>query len=546
MNRFLVAVLALLVVLLSIPLMQQFQHRQGEMTLLTVAEDVEGGGATASVRLEVRPGTGNIYLDSFPLTRLDTQSSTRYANQVACDFLDADCSRFDFFYTIRADSTVVGGPSASAPIAVLTAAVLDRQPVRENAAMTGTINSGGIIGPVGGVPEKLLAARAAGISTVLIPSLTVLNDSRENVSGLDIHRVGTLEKALEAFTGASYERSLPQVEVPRQYDLLMAQVAADICDRNAMLRSLALDYNDTNNYTERIGALPAGREYSRASLCFSSNIELNRLRVDNLSERELAALYDELWDRSLSLDRQVRNVSIETIIDLEVYSIVMERLLEAEEMLADANGTQPDQLAYVQERLISAESWSRFFEMPGSQVQIDTQRLREVCLSKIAEAEERISNSRVYFPALVGTAEDTLEEARGLEDPVLCIFAASKAKAQANLLLNALSITEESLPSLVDVKIDAAERVLRQQQAEGFFPLLGYSYWRYSEDLAAEQPYSALTFAEYAIELSSLDMYFPAEERNGLTLRFNAGLLLFIFGAIFGTALVLLVVQRRR
>lgn len=124
MNRLLI-----LIVLCSVMAAAQ----SGHMTLLTVAENGEQRiGGTADLYLEVRPGTGRIFIDSFPLTKLDTQISTRFANRIACKQFDLDCSQHDFFYTIKAESSIVGGPSAGAPAAVLTASVMQDLPLDES------------------------------------------------------------------------------------------------------------------------------------------------------------------------------------------------------------------------------------------------------------------------------------------------------------------------------------------------------------------------------------------------------------------------------
>ena len=98
--------------------------QSGHIQLLTVAETPNGEvGGLADLYLDVRPGSGAIFIDSYPLTRIDTQISTRYANEIACDLIQEDCTKYDFFYTIRASSSVVGGPSAGAPIAALNNAM---------------------------------------------------------------------------------------------------------------------------------------------------------------------------------------------------------------------------------------------------------------------------------------------------------------------------------------------------------------------------------------------------------------------------------------
>jgi len=95
--------------------------QQGHMKLLAVTETIDGEvGGIADLFLEIKPGSGRVFLETFPLTRLDTQISTRFAKQIACDFADVDCGKYDFFYTITADSPIIAGPSAGAAISVLT------------------------------------------------------------------------------------------------------------------------------------------------------------------------------------------------------------------------------------------------------------------------------------------------------------------------------------------------------------------------------------------------------------------------------------------
>ena len=89
--------------------------------------------------------------------------STRFAKAMACDITNKDCSNYDFFYTITADSSIIAGPSAGAALSVLTVAMLQNWNYNEEYAITGTINSGGLIGPVGGLKEKIEGAKKAGL-----------------------------------------------------------------------------------------------------------------------------------------------------------------------------------------------------------------------------------------------------------------------------------------------------------------------------------------------------------------------------------------------
>jgi len=140
------------------------------MKLLAVKETETGyEGGVADLYLEIKPGSGRVFLETFPLTRTDTQMSTRFAKAIACDVLEMDCDDIDFFYTITADSAIIAGPSAGASIAVLTVAMLENIDVNENYAITGTINSGGLIGPVGGLKAKVEVAKKTGLKKVFIP-----------------------------------------------------------------------------------------------------------------------------------------------------------------------------------------------------------------------------------------------------------------------------------------------------------------------------------------------------------------------------------------
>ena len=93
------------------------------------------------------------------------------------------------------------GPSAGVTMATAVASRLTNRSVRADLAMTGEITLSGNVLPVGGIKEKVLAARRLGITRVIVPQLNekhIKEDLTEELRNeMTIHYVSTIEEILE-------------------------------------------------------------------------------------------------------------------------------------------------------------------------------------------------------------------------------------------------------------------------------------------------------------------------------------------------------------
>ena len=129
-------------------------------------------GVPLFITVEIRPGTGEVLINTEPRTGFDIQSSVRLAAAVAENVTGFTLADRDIVVSIKASEVVeaVDGPSAGAALAVIMVAALEGKELRPDVMITGTVESGGRIGPVGGISSKAEAAATAGASIFLIPS----------------------------------------------------------------------------------------------------------------------------------------------------------------------------------------------------------------------------------------------------------------------------------------------------------------------------------------------------------------------------------------
>lgn len=530
--------------------------KEGEMKLLAMSQkEGEIRGHVADLHLKITPGSGRVYMDTYPLTELDTQISIRFAREIACDYLsETDCSRYDFYYTIRSNSIMIGGPSAGAALTMLTLSTLEGWETDEEYTITGTINPGGFIGTVGGIGVKLEAASKAGIKTVLVPTGSLQAEKRlvnmtpglDNESlkdpekiaeekNIDIIEVSTLDDVLYELKGIKPEYERIDIIANEKYKNTMQQISAGLCNRTKDLLGKTDKKNDTlyltakNLSSQSKTAIENNAHYSASSFCFGANVNLNQLILTekNLSDSEAKENIRELLNNIDKLDKRLEKEMQGTINDLQTYMVVKERLNEAKIFVDRANNSLKINntaslnynLAYGKERLESAKYWSLFLGIEGKKFQMDQKSLENSCIRKLSEAEERLQYASLHVGGAVQNIRETLDfahENRGDDEYALCLFRASKAKAEADLILGSMGVTQKNIDDYIDTKLRAIENIIKNQQDSGIFPILGYSYYEYAKSLRGTDPHSAMLYSEYALELSKIEFYFssPDDKKN--------------------------------
>ena len=162
------------------------------------------GGDTLEIEVNVMPGKGDILLTGqlgdvmkeSARTGISWIRSEADRYKIAPDVFEKN----DIHIHIPEGAVPKDGPSAGITMATAMLSALTERPVRADVAMTGEITLRGRVLPIGGLKEKLLAAKKAGIKKVLVPEKNrsdVSEISAEITDGLEIVFVSAMKQVLK-------------------------------------------------------------------------------------------------------------------------------------------------------------------------------------------------------------------------------------------------------------------------------------------------------------------------------------------------------------
>jgi ATP-dependent Lon protease len=148
-------------------------ERTDEVGVATGLAWTSSGGDILFIEATRMKGSGGLLITGQlgDVMKESAQAALSYIKAHATDLgIDADAfEKYDIHIHVPAGAIPKDGPSAGITIATAIASLMSNRPVRHQLAMTGEITLRGKVLPVGGLKEKILAARRAGLETVLIP-----------------------------------------------------------------------------------------------------------------------------------------------------------------------------------------------------------------------------------------------------------------------------------------------------------------------------------------------------------------------------------------
>jgi ATP-dependent Lon protease len=149
-------------------------RREDEVGSATGLAWTFAGGDTLTIEVNVLQGDGKLELTGHlgDVMKESAKAALTYilSRAKALGLKEAETAKKDIHIHVPAGATPKDGPSAGITLATALCSALTLRPVRHNVAMTGEITLRGNVLPVGGLKEKLVAARRAGIETVLVPA----------------------------------------------------------------------------------------------------------------------------------------------------------------------------------------------------------------------------------------------------------------------------------------------------------------------------------------------------------------------------------------
>ncbi len=524
-------------------------------------------GVLAKLTVIVKPGSGHVFIDTLPLTEIDTQSSARLAKEAVENVLDLELDDVDLYFIIRSDSPIIGGPSAGAAMAVATIAALLNLTINQSVIMTGAIAIDGSITPVGGLLEKAEAAALHNASIFLIPEGQSMVRVAQTVEEkfpfgisiitrtktvnlieyawkkwkLKVVEVRSVEDALRYVCGYTIARVMPKTEKVMPGEEMKGLASSFLNETIRMYREVSELANKTLlpiAYESHVkGAISEASSkikdaemlmenksyYSASSSSFVARVKLYyasiliKLARSRDAASELENVLENLEEKlkSCELELEKREKEINSVADVELVAIAGNRLSEAKEKLREAWKSYYEgdftssvrQVSLSLARIDSVFAWLSLLDEFEGNLVFNASSLREAAMRRIEDARNLATYANVLGISVDRCLSLIDEAQRSYEraDYAAALYDAIAARALCDALLLVSQLDEKRIEENLEKSREDALTAIAASELSGVTPIMAKSYYELAESLEdAKEKLLYYTYAKYFAKFSQM------------------------------------------
>ncbi|ASJ13278.1 S16 family serine protease [Thermococcus thioreducens] len=496
-------------------------------------------GVATDFVITVAPGTGHVYVETWPLAEVDMQASARLAAQIAGKVLGVDMSKYDVFIQIKADSPIIGGPSAGGTMTVGIIAALEGWKVNPKVMMTGMINPDGTIGPVGGILEKASAAHDVGAELFLIPQgqriqyvqetqkkeiggIVEINTQTKKVDvvdyakerwGLTVVEIKDIYDAVYYFTGHRIPRPEAPAYIKIDTSFLKDDAVKDYDNTTAYYQSTLeklkksdVDYATYTTLMEALNeanailnqskkSLEGGMYYTTLSKDFQARIIIRHVDwyLGVKSGDDVQRILKTTGSQINTSESRVSNITIRGTTMLQAVAAAEERVEQAKALLQSAwkyyyNGDYWDAIgeaAYAYERAKTAIFWAGLGERFASGDVISRDVVKATARDYIDESNLIVTYIESMYGTVGGDLSQGIQQAEQYYEDgkySAALFTAMEARVRAQVFLDTLGIDNQTIlkDKLAGMK-ESAKVAIAMAQNQGITPVLAIAYYEFAE-----------------------------------------------------------------
>ncbi|MFQ6055757.1 MAG: S16 family serine protease [Methanosarcinales archaeon] len=519
-------------------------------------------GVLTNLTVIVTNGTGHVFVDTAPFTQVDMQGSARVAAMVASDLTNIDSSHYDFYYIVKVDSPIIGGPSAGGAMTVATIASIKGWKINNSIVMTGTINPDGSIGPVGGIPAKLKASADGGANMFLVPEgqskvstvkrvlerrgpFVIISQVPEEIDLKDlgknldvkVEEVSTVRDAVYLFTGNYIPQIILTGEVPsEEYTLKMQPLASTLLNESISLYNTVVDLADSSFYStleeQRITIQKAqeefnnGNYYSSTSLSFGTMISLKYILWSSEylnswnKDKYLTNLMSKVEKQINTTEKDIKQFhnNLSSVSDIGSLGAAESRVTLAQDLFTQSKQSKRELdairlLAYANERARSAQWWlnlsldtSTPYYLQEGKLKDRAGRYYSQAVSIKTYAETLLSPSTTHFSDILKDADKDLTQARfELQNGYYAgaIFDSLHGMVKASTAIELLGT--ENIEEKIKKSRNLSRSSILEARNNGIEPILAVSAYEHADTLS-ESKFDKIIGFSYAKMIAKSSM----------------------------------------